>query len=160
MSLESISRLNETGGVPVATDRIASKDYQLLKISLGAIGTDEGPVGSTNPMPVISSPILVPGNIISQGFIDAATIEGASLAGVIVVNYTIIPIKQLMIFNNLTSMTQLSVDGGSTWMTLFAEASPTIDWASKGLVIESDILIRKAPSITVTGDSICAWGII
>ena len=39
-------------GVTIATDDIAGVQYPLTKISLGSDGVDDGPVSSSNPMPV------------------------------------------------------------------------------------------------------------
>ena len=41
-----------SGPLAVAVDRIAGDDFELVKLTLGAIGTDDGPVSATNPMPV------------------------------------------------------------------------------------------------------------
>lgn len=168
MALFGFKKRVNSDGSPVATDGIVSGSatnyFQLVKIALGALGTDDGPVSSANPLPVSgtlgTSPTLTTGNVISQGTIDEPTLTAAGLSGVIAVNYTSTPIRQIMVFNLITSFLQISFDGGLTWMTLYPEASPTIDWAVKGLKLEADVIVRKAPSITVTGDSICVWGVI
>jgi hypothetical protein len=54
MSLDSVARRDEVGGKPVASDNISNYQYQLLKLTLGTIGANDGPVSSTNPMPVTS----------------------------------------------------------------------------------------------------------
>ena len=41
-----------SGPLAVAVDRIAGDDFELVKITLGAIGTDDGPVSATNPLPI------------------------------------------------------------------------------------------------------------
>lgn len=168
MALFGFKKRVNSDGSPVATDGIVSgattNYFQLVKLALGAIGTDDGPVSSANPLPVSgtlsTAPTLSAGNAISQGTIDAATLEGAGLAGVILINYVATPILQVMVFNQITSFLQISFDGGLTWMTLYPEASPTVDWYGKARKLEADVVVRKAPAITVTGESICGWGII
>ena len=38
-------------GTTIATDDISGDHYQLVKLTLGALNSDDGPVSSTNPMP-------------------------------------------------------------------------------------------------------------
>ena len=51
MALDGIDRVDEAGENPVATDKIGANYFQLVKVTLGAIGTDDSSVSSANPMP-------------------------------------------------------------------------------------------------------------
>lgn len=46
-------------GKTVATDEIAGRHHQFVKMTLGADGVNDGPVASGNPMPVIGKGELV-----------------------------------------------------------------------------------------------------
>lgn len=49
---ETFATLPATGE-KVAVDKISTVDYQLVKWLLGAIDTNDGPVGKTNPLPAV-----------------------------------------------------------------------------------------------------------
>lgn len=58
-----------TGNPIVATDQIGTTHYQLVKIALGALDVDNGPVSGSNPLPVI----LTSGND-NFGDVDVASV--------------------------------------------------------------------------------------
>jgi hypothetical protein len=47
----TLNKASIPGGEVVAADTIAAKQYQLIKLILGAAGVNSGPVSATNPLP-------------------------------------------------------------------------------------------------------------
>lgn len=66
-----------TGSPVVATDQIGADHFQLVKLALGAMETNDGPVSSTNPLPVT-------GNVTSVG--NVGTIGTSVTPGVAATN--------------------------------------------------------------------------
>lgn len=60
------------GGAKVVVDRIDSKDLQVIKLALGAIGANDGPVSSGNPMPVAGT--------VNLGAVDNAVLDAIQAA--------------------------------------------------------------------------------
>lgn len=52
MGLFGFKKRTYYDGLGVATDEIGSNYFQLVKLCLGALGTNDSPVSSTNPLPV------------------------------------------------------------------------------------------------------------
>lgn len=68
------------GGKTVRTDEIGGAQYELVKLTLGALGVDDGPVSATNPLPVTgpltdaqlrATPVPVSGTVATGGLTDA-----------------------------------------------------------------------------------------
>lgn len=115
---------------------------------------------SSSGIPSVSLTAATVGNVISSGAIAAATINAAGVGGVTLIDYTSSPILSVNIFSGLTSQVEMTFDGGSTWITLYAGASPTIEFGDKGRKLESDIKVRKKGATAVTGGDIVGWGTV
>jgi hypothetical protein len=68
------------GGKTVRTDEIGGAQYELVKLTLGVLGVDDGPVSATNPLPVLgpltdaelrATPVPVSGTVATGGLTDA-----------------------------------------------------------------------------------------
>lgn len=148
MSLDSIARRDEPFGKEVATDLINGKHYQRFTLY----------DSSGNPVSPGSTSALSVGNIISDGAIAVATINGGGSGGVNLLTITTNTIISIFIFSTLTSVIEISFDAGATWVRLPADFNPTVEWGNKGRKITSDVKVRAVG--TVTGTDITAWGMI
>lgn len=81
MAADSVELDLGSGGALVATDLIAAKQYQLVKLVLGAINANDGPVSAANPMPVsFAAPDLDTGYglVTNTGTLTAVPVIGAA----------------------------------------------------------------------------------
>lgn len=102
-------------------------------------------------------------NVESAGKVTPATINAAGASGTNLINYPSNGIfVGVNIFNELTSDCEISFDGGSTWVILRPNFSPSIDFmANVSTIYASAIKVRKpGGTTTVTGTYITGWGVV
>jgi hypothetical protein len=77
----TLNKATVTGGEVVAADTIALKQYQLIKLILGAAGVNSGPVSAANPLPTGDAAAAAAlANILAKLSADPSTAAGVTAA--------------------------------------------------------------------------------
>jgi hypothetical protein len=82
----TLNKATITGGEVVAADTIAAKQYQLIKLILGAAGVNDGPVSAANPLPTVDADAAAAlADILAKLSADPATSAGVAAAANVII---------------------------------------------------------------------------
>jgi hypothetical protein len=115
----TLNKATIPGGEVAAADTIAAKQYQLIKLILGAAGVNSGPVSAANPMPTADADAAAAlASILAKLSGDPSTAAGVSAAAAAIV-------AQLVANLAGTQAVTDAIEGLSTAMLTNATATGT-----------------------------------
>ena len=114
---QSTTPATPPAGTKVAVDIIAGEDFQLMKLTLGDAGVDDGPISSANPMPVS----------------DVSTSNDMEGGGVVVVGTTAVAVT----FTGVTKAIIISADIANTGTLYVGKSNVTSAGANAFACLEA-----------------------